>query len=115
MRGIRPQPHRGPYSPSPPAAAVSQHQSEVRHFTSPSGRRWTASIFDVPLLPDAPPDAPTHVLRFESGDLILDLEHWPTDWTLRSEAELVELARQASTPDFRPWCLRTPARGRPRY
>lgn len=101
--------------PALPPPVVSQQPNAVRRFQSPSGRVWTASLFEVPPLPDAPAGAPASVLRFESGDVILDLDHWPPDWSLRSDLELIELARQASTPDFRPWSLRTPARSRPRY
>ena len=40
----------------------------------------------------------TAVLRFTSGDVVLDLEEWPADWMQLTNEQLVELARRANPP-----------------
>lgn len=67
-----------------------------RTFISPSGRAWTATTIELPrMLPTEPVQ---HILRFTSGDLALDLEHWPADWSTLGDDALVHLVRQARPP-----------------
>ena len=79
----------------------------MRTFTSPSGRRWSASIFYVPslwpgILADSPVFASSSVLRFVSADITLDLKSGPDDWFRLSDEALVELLRKAQPPSFTP-------------
>ncbi|MEX2154964.1 MAG: hypothetical protein WD825_16595 [Gemmatimonadaceae bacterium] len=74
----------------------------MRHFQTPSGRRWTACEREI-----------THgsigrqssiaisgiVLRFASPDgITFDLEEFPAQWMSADDATLVELLRLATTP-----------------
>ena len=38
------------------------------------------------------------MLRFTSGDVVFDLEHWPADWGTFSDEDLVLLLRAAKPP-----------------
>ena len=67
-----------------------------RSFTSPSGRAWTASLVELPSYSSAEPAY--EVLRFASGDLALDLDEWPSNWTVLTDDALVQLVRQARPP-----------------
>ena len=67
----------------------------VRRFVSPSGRTWTATLF-------VPRDGSPGLLRFQSEQLVLDLNEYPSDWFERSDDELVALARSAQPPSYRP-------------
>jgi hypothetical protein len=70
-----------------------------RTFRSPSGRDWAVYIF-----PDdaAAGMAREHtVLRFRSGELVLDLPDYPAEWQELPDAALVELARRAQPPRLR--------------
>lgn len=73
----------------------------TREFTSPSGRRWTAYLLELPPLLVRPGER-ANVLRFESGDIALDLREWPDGWESLPEATLVELVRQANAPNYQP-------------
>lgn len=64
-----------------------------RTFTSPSGRQWTAALAAAPVRIGT-----AVVLRFTSGELVLDLEDWPVDWDTFSDADLVLLLRAANPP-----------------
>lgn len=66
-----------------------------RTFTSPSGRRWTVALAVAPAVSGA--DLAV-VLRFTSGDLVLDVGDWPADWETLSDDALVELARKGQPP-----------------
>src|SRR5215218_9884741 len=66
---------------------------ETRTFTSPSGRTWTAAVFSG--LPGTAP-----LLRFRSGDVVLDLAGFPADWAGLPDAALVALARKGEPPRF---------------
>ncbi|HUF26383.1 MAG TPA: hypothetical protein VMM18_05305 [Gemmatimonadaceae bacterium] len=67
----------------------------MRTFTSPSGRAWTVDVIELPSLPGEPT---LYALRFVSGQVVFELEQWPTDWATLPDAELVELARNALPP-----------------
>ena len=64
-----------------------------RTFTSPSGRRWTASLAAAPVR-----NGTAVVLRFTSGEVVFDLEEWPADWETFPDADLVLLLRGAKLP-----------------
>jgi hypothetical protein len=75
----------------------------MRTFRSPSGREWTADLYRAPSprrsgsaeLPDD-----TVVLRFRSGELVLDAARFPLHWEELPVAALVELLRQAQPPSL---------------
>lgn len=73
-----------------------------RTFSSPGGRRWTASL----VLYRRPADQESIVvLRFRAADVTLELRQFPDDWSDRTDEELVELLRGAQPPahpHFRP-------------
>lgn len=74
-----------------------------RTFVSPSGRQWTAALFVFPstgtgLAGQPPSDVGGAVLRFTSGDLVLDAIDFPHDWATLPDAALVELVRRAQPP-----------------
>lgn len=80
--------------------------SPRRAFRGPSGRAWSAQVFHFPA--SSPSSAPgaalrtrartSAVLRFTSGEVVLDLEEWPEDWMQLTDEELVALVRQANPP-----------------
>lgn len=75
-----------------------------RIFRSPSGREWTAYLLQLP--PDVTvPGGRSEVLRFESGDVALDLREWPPGWETLSDPMLVELVRRSTTPNYMPRSL----------
>lgn len=76
---------------------------DSRTFTSPSGRTWTATLFSG-LTGTAP------VLRFRSGDVVLDLGDFPADWAQLPDAALVALARRGEPPRFASPTAPAPAR-----
>jgi len=78
--------------------------AETRTFTSPSGRTWTAALFS-----GVPGTAP--VLRFRSGDVVLDLSEFPADWARLPDAALVALARRGEPPRFAPPVSAPPSAG----
>jgi hypothetical protein len=79
---------------------------EARTFTSPSGRQWTAEVYELPRSVGVRTHQATipakAVLRFSSPGLTFDLHSFPGDWTGRTDAELIELLRQSSPPAFVP-------------
>src|SRR3954469_24213 len=78
----------------------------MRTFTSASGRRWTVDVYELPksvaiLAADTRVSVQT-VLRFSSDQVTLDLVNYPADWNTKTDADLVALLRQATTPAFAP-------------
>lgn len=71
----------------------NEHPPPSRTFTSPSGRTWTVTITVAQVQRGT-----VQVLRFTSGDLVLDMESWPPDWTKLREHELAQLVRAAKPP-----------------
>jgi hypothetical protein len=57
------------------AARVARADDE-RAFTSPGGRAWRVRLHEC-LRKDGSAEM---VLRFSSGDLVVDLKDWPSDW-----------------------------------
>jgi hypothetical protein len=70
-----------------------------RTFQSPSGRNWVVHVFPHDAAPGMRPEHP--VLRFRSGDLVLDLADYPAEWQELPDTALVELARRAQPPKLR--------------
>ena len=74
-----------------------------RRFRGPSGRAWTATLYDYPEPEGAGPGNGSHrpktVLRFSSDDdVMLELAEWPRDWLELGDDQLVQLARRANPP-----------------
>ena len=67
----------------------------VRSVNYPGGHEWTVTVI--------PGDEERwrSVLRFTSGDQVIDVTDFPTGWEDLSEAELVELLRSGSPADDR--------------
>ena len=92
--------------PSVPKAALSDiprdsagdidmnYLGVVRSFAYPGGRTWKASVAR------AGDNAPL-VLRFSSGNSVIDFAEWPSDWSDFSDAQLCELLRQGQPLDER--------------
>jgi hypothetical protein len=65
-----------------------------RTFTSPRGRVWTARLHE-----SLGRDGSTAVvLRFTSGDSVVDLKDWPTDWKSFSREQFALLLLEAEPP-----------------
>ena len=86
--------------------AAIEKTGEVRTFVSPRGRQWTVRVHECL---DKKGDHTT-VLRFTSGDLIVELSDWPANWREASvadyalmllDAELPRRVRTGSTPQRR--------------
>ena len=82
-----------------PTSTSSSHPGHdaTRSFRSPSGRAWMAYLFPGGAEP-APSRAAVAVLRFRSGDLVLELSAFPADWLQLPDEALIELARRAQPP-----------------
>jgi hypothetical protein len=78
----------------------------MRSFGSPSGRQWTAIIYELP--PNVSVTATKQhlrapsVLRFASEGVTLDLADYPANWSELTDDDLVGLLRRATTPSFSP-------------
>ena len=57
-------------------AARAARADDERTFTSPGGRAWCVRLHEC-LRKDGSTEM---VLRFSSGDLVVDLKDWPSDW-----------------------------------
>ena len=71
----------------------------MRHFESPSGRRWSVGpcqITHTTVGPQSSIAVTGNVLRFQSEDgMTYNLEDWPDAWTDMNETALVALLRIA--------------------
>ena len=85
------------------SSSLSGHDA-TRSFRSPSGRTWMAYLFPGGAsagragADHAPSPAAGAVLRFRSGDLVLELLTFPAEWLQLPDDALVELARRAQPP-----------------
>ena len=63
-------------------------------FTSPGGREWTVRIHE------SPDRGGTHqiVLRFTSGDIVLELTEWPPDWSKATVSQYAMMLLDATPP-----------------
>jgi len=87
-------------------ASFADERGHTRTFMSPSGRQWTAEVYELPRgvgvrTPQATIPVKA-VLRFSSRDLTLDLHSFPADWKDRTDDHLIGLLRQSSPPAFGP-------------
>ena len=87
-------------TPAPP----HEHDPTTRAFQSPSGRTWMAYLYPGSTSAGRPgeehaasPPAGA-VLRFRSGDLVLELLEFPAEWLELPDEALIELARRAQPP-----------------
>ena len=78
----------------------------MRSFGSPSGRQWTADLYQLPrnvaVTSTKQYGRADAVLRFSSEGVTLDLADYPANWAELSDADLVGLLRRATTPSFSP-------------
>ena len=77
----------------------------MRHFSSPSGRQWSAQLTALPAAGTVASDAHgapatpgRALLRFQSESLVLELRDWPADWESLPDDALVALVRRAQPP-----------------
>jgi hypothetical protein len=74
-------------------AAIDQ-TGEVRTFVSPRGRSWTVRVHECL---DRKGEHTT-VLRFTSGDLIVELSDWPASWRTASVTDYALMLLDAEPP-----------------
>lgn len=74
----------------------------MRTFVSQSGLHWIARVVDVPYTElhrtGKVSQGERTVLRFSSGDVVLDLPEWPDDWASMGDESLLALCRRARAP-----------------
>jgi hypothetical protein len=75
------------------SAAVNGAQGR-RTFLSPRGREWTVRIHEC-LDRNG---AEQKVLRFTSGDVVVELSHWPDDWRTASVEQFAMMLLDANPP-----------------
>ena len=83
-----------PANHSTSTSAPHPEHDATRSFRSPSGRAWMAYLFPG----GASAGRAGAVLRFRSGDLVLEVAAFPADWLQLPDDALVELARRAQPP-----------------
>ena len=71
--------------------AEAESADVERKFTSTRGREWTVRLHDV----QNPGGDSETVLRFSSGDCVMDLKEWPDDWRNLSRQEFATLLLDA--------------------
>ena len=74
--------------------AAMDKSAEVRTFTSPRGRVWTVSVHEC--LDRS--GGHSKVLRFASGDLIIELTNWPPNWRTSSIDDLALMLLEGQPP-----------------
>src|SRR5437867_9597055 len=75
-------------------AEVEERAEAERTFVSPRGRTWTLRLHES-LRQDGTTET---VLRFTSGDSVVDLNDWPENWKKLSPEELAVLLLDAEPP-----------------
>jgi hypothetical protein len=76
------------------AAHQDERAQAERSFSSPRGRIWTARLHEC-LNADGSTEM---VLRFTSGDVVMDVRNWPADWKELSRDEFALLLLDADPP-----------------
>jgi hypothetical protein len=96
-----PVPKKRPETPSGERLAIIEHDADAeerkeheRTFQSPRGRTWIARLHENP----TDNGSAEVVLRFTSGDSVVDLSDWPLDWKSRSAEEFAMLLLDAAPP-----------------
>lgn len=72
---------------------AEERAAHERTFQSPRGRTWTVRLHENPTLDDA-----EVVLRFTSGDSVVDVKEWPSNWKELSRDEFAVLLLDAVPP-----------------
>ena len=75
-------------------AEAEERAAHERSFQSPRGRRWTVRLHEIPTADGAA----EVVLRFTSGDSVVDVRDWPKDWKDLSRDDLALLLLDAAPP-----------------
>jgi len=76
------------------AADQEERAQAQRTFTSPRGRQWTVRVHDC-----RRSDGTTEsILRFTSGDAVVDVKDFPADWQQLSRDEYALLLLDAQPP-----------------
>ena len=88
-------------SPSGEQLAIREREAESveradaeRTFTSPRGREWTVRLHEC-LRKDGSTEV---VLRFTSGDSVVDLKDWPENWKELTREEFALIMLEAAPP-----------------
>lgn len=76
------------------AAHQDERARAERSFMSPRGRMWNVRLHEC-LAAD---DTTEMVLRFTSGDIVMDVRNWPSDWKELSRDEYALLLLDAENP-----------------
>ena len=77
---------------------AEERAAHERIFQSPRGQEWKARLHEN----RAPDGGAEIVLRFTSGDSVLDVKDWPKDWKDLSRDELALLMLDAAPPRRQP-------------
>jgi hypothetical protein len=75
-------------------AEVEQRAEAERTFITPRGRSWTVRLHEC-LRKDGTTEV---VLRFNSGDSVVDLKDWPEDWKQLTPEQFALLLLDAEPP-----------------
>jgi hypothetical protein len=73
---------------------AEERREHERTFQSPRGRTWTVRLHENP----TDNGSADIVLRFTSGDSVVDLADWPADWKDSSREEFALLLLDAAPP-----------------
>ena len=73
---------------------AEERREHERTFQSPRGRTWTVRMHENP----TDNGSAEIVLRFTSGDSVVDLTDWPKDWKDRTSEEFALLLLDAVPP-----------------
>lgn len=76
------------------AAERDERADAERTFKSPRGREWTVRLHEC-LAKDGSTEM---VLRFTSGDSVVDMKNWPENWKELSREEFALLLLEAEPP-----------------
>jgi hypothetical protein len=71
-----------------------QDSGSWRTFHSPKGREWTVRIHEC----IDPSGAPSMVLRFTAGDIVVELPEWPEDWRTATVLDYAVMLLDANPP-----------------
>lgn len=101
LHEAKPVPKKRRESPSGERLAIIEESADAderaeheRGFTSPRGREWLVRLHEH----QTPDGTPEVVLRFTSGDSVVDLKDWPADWKNLSREEFALLLLDAAPP-----------------
>lgn len=81
--------------PAAPDRDATPGRVTGRTFTSPRGRQWTVGIHERA---EEGQIAQRIVLRFSSGDTVLDLTEWPEGWSTATVSQYAMMLLDATPP-----------------